>query len=90
MNNLIKKTWFSLHKAGIHIIPFLWIINYKFIYIYFIIITSWLLNNNKCLISQLEYYIWGETFMGKSYQVPLKHRIILYLNFIISIKKYFR
>lgn len=31
----------------------------------FIVYISWLLNNNYCLISQMEYKYFGETFVSK-------------------------
>ena len=87
--NYIKNIWFFIDKLGIYITPFMWIFSYKFLYIYLFVILSWYLNNNKCLISQLEYYIWGETFMGNDkYYVPKSNRYLLYLNFIIAIYSY--
>ena len=55
--------------------------------LYFVIILSWKLNNNKCLITQVEYYLFNETFLGKGkkFKVPVLHRYILYINFILSI-----
>ena len=51
---------------------------------------SWKLNNNKCLITQIEYYLFGETFMGrgKQFHVPFIHRSILYLNMLLGIIYY--
>ena len=68
-----------------HIVPFLWLINFNFIYFYLIIALSWKLNKNRCLITQLEYKIFGETFLGSGpkFNVPRKHRFILYANIIL-------
>ena len=86
----IKTLWFFIHKSGMYIIPYLWIISKNFLYSNLIIISSWILNNNKCLLTQIEYYIFRETFMGmgKQFHVPLLHRCVLYVNFIIGIIYY--
>ena len=54
----IKTLWFFIHKSGMYIIPYLWIISKNFLYLNLIIISSWILNNNKCLLTQIEYYIF--------------------------------
>ena len=88
----IKYFWFFCHMWGMYFMPWMWIfldrlcgINIE--NIYFIIIMSWLLNNNRCLITQLEYYLFGETFMGHGeiFNVPFLHRFVLYFNFAMSI-----
>jgi hypothetical protein len=86
----IKTLWFITHEIGMYTVPYFWILSKYFLYIYLIIILSWILNNNKCLLTQIEYYFFGETFMGKGKQfhVPLLHRSILYVNFIIGIIYY--
>ena len=84
---LIKRTIFLFHKFGMYLIPFLWIITKFILPFYLVIILSWYLNSNKCLITQIEYYYFDETFLGKGkkFYVPLKHRLILYFNFIIGL-----
>ena len=64
----------------------MWIFSNYFLFLYLFIILSWKLNNNKCFVSQIEYHLFGETFMGKGkkYFVPRKHRYILYTNLIIG------
>ena len=76
---LLKKIWFTCHKIGIYITPYLWIYNMNFLFLYWLIIVSWKLNHNKCIISEIEYHIFGETFMGRGrkYYVPQMHRFIL-------------
>ena len=41
----------------------------------------------RCLITQLEYYLFGETFIGHGeiFNVPFRHRFVLYFNFAMSI-----
>ena len=60
-----------------------------------IIIVSWLVNNNKCLITQLEDYLFGETLLELYYQkqtrfiVPTHHRCILYISFFLGLLYHF-
>ena len=56
------------------------------IFFYWVVIVSWKFNKNRCLISELEYYMFNETFMGpgKKYYVPRFHRYILYINCLIG------
>ena len=87
---LIKNFWFFLHKFYMYILPFLWIFHPYFLIAYFFIILSWKLNNNRCIISQLEYYLFHETFLGnkKKFNVPPYHRFILYFNFTVGLLYY--
>ena len=77
-----KNLWFKLHTIGMYFLPFLWIFFPEIIWFYLLIILSWKINNNKCLITQLEYYLFEETFLGKKnkFVVPIHHRFILYIN----------
>ena len=63
----------------------------------FLTIISWKLNNNKCIITQLEDYLFNETivdiyfkYIGNNkkyvkYIVPWNQRYFLYLLFIVHI-----
>ena len=84
---MLKTTLFNIHKIGMYVAPFLWLYFSKIYWVYFIIILSWKLNNNKCLITQVEYYFFNETFLGKGkkFTVPVIHRNILYFNTILAI-----
>ena len=86
MKEIIKSIWFKSHLIGMYITPYIWLIYPNIIWVYPFIILSWYLNNNKCIITQIEYSLFGETFLGKGkkFFVPFHHRIILYLNFLIS------
>ena len=81
---IIKNIFFKTHYIGMYVTPYLWILYPRIIWFYLIIILSWILNNNKCLISEFEYYFFGETFLGigKKYLVSKKNRNILYFNFL--------
>ena len=61
-----------------------------------IVILSWKLNNNKCIITQLEDYLFNETIIdiyskifnkkfNKKYVVPKYQRYPLYISFITGI-----
>ena len=83
---IIKNIFFKTHYIGMYVTPYLWILYPRIIWFYLIIILSWILNNNKCLISEFEYYFFGETFLGigKKYLVSKKNRNILYFNFLFG------
>lgn len=89
---LLKNIWFVSHKIGIYTIPYLWLYSKNFLFLYWLIIMSWKLNHNKCIISEIEYKLFGETFMGKGpkYYVPQTHRIILNLNFLLGALYYLK
>ena len=82
----IKNIWFTAHTIGMFIIPFIWIIIPEVVLLYLAVILSWKLNNNKCILSELEFYFFNETFLGKGKKcfVPRKHRNILYINTILG------
>lgn len=84
--NIIWNFIFKFHYFGMIIIPFSWIFSKYILLLHFIILTSWKINDNKCIISQIEYYYTGRTFMGKGkkYFVPKIHRYILYGNFMVG------
>ena len=88
--NSILFLFFTLHYFGSLLLPFLWIFTPKILIIYGITILSWKINNNKCIISQIEYKLTGRTFqgIGKKYYVPRRNRYILYFNFICGIIYY--
>ena len=88
--NNILFLFFKLHYLGMIIIPFLWLLSPYSLLLHLLTIISWKINNNKCIISQLEYYFTGRTFqgIGKKYYVPKKHRYILYINFLIGLIYY--
>ena len=62
-----------------------------------IIIISWEINNNKCLITELEDYLFGETMIEFCLQrrssarfiVPKIHRYILYVSFLLGLFYHF-
>ena len=60
---ILKNIFFKVHYIGMLITPYLWILFPNIIWIYPIIILSWKINDNKCLLSQLEEkIIWRDIF----------------------------
>jgi len=82
----IAELFFTAHKLGIVFGNFGWIYTPKVLLFHPIIILSWKLNKNRCLVTQFEYYFFGRTFMGegKKFYIPKHHRYLLYSNFLIG------
>jgi hypothetical protein len=86
MINFFSKIFFRLHFIGIYIVRFGWIIYPKILYLHPIIFLAWYLNNNKCIITQIEYKLFNSTFLGNGnkFNVPKFDRYLLYFCFIIG------
>ena len=82
----MKKLFFKLHYIGKIIGNIAWLYSKNALLIQYIIILSWLINKNRCIVSQMEYYLTGETFMGKGpkYYVNKNSRYIFYINSILA------
>lgn len=82
----LKNIFFKLHHIGIFIVNFGWILSPYFIYIQLVVIFSWILFNNKCIISEIEIKLFDNNFLNKNNSnVPFNHRLFLYLNFMLSL-----
>ena len=68
--NLIKYIFFFFHFLGIISVCFLWMFNYQKIILLLQIttITSWKLNNNECLLTQIEQFLFEQTLIDFLYQ----------------------
>ncbi len=46
--------------------------------------SSWYFNDNRCLITQTEHYLFGETITGEDpkFRVPYEHRMIQGMAFL--------
>ena len=60
----LSKIAFGSHIFGIIFVNSAWIWNYKILFLHLIVALSWYLNNNKCIISQIEYKLFNKTFIG--------------------------
>ena len=61
-----------------------------FIYLQFLTILTWLINDNKCLLTQLENYLYGTTLLEifykkKKFRVPFYQRLLLIISFLYNI-----
>lgn len=81
----IKKLRFVLHNILRYCTLYGWVISKNVLVLQYIVILSWYLNNNKCLVSQLEKYLFGKTFMGNSVHVNKYHRNELYFIHLVGI-----
>jgi len=81
--HIFKYTFFIFHLLFIFISIIAWPLHISILYLQSIVIISWLITQNKCLLSQLEYTLFDSTIIGnRSTRVPLKNRLLLYTSFI--------
>ena len=85
----LKKLWFMLHQLLRYCTLYGWVVNKNVLVLQYIVLLSWNFNNNKCLVSQLEKYLFGETFMGNSVYVNKYHRNELYIIHLIGVICYY-
>lgn len=90
MNHPFIKIYFQTHYLLSYLGCFGWIISKYGLFIQLLILTSWYLNKNRCIVSQIEYYYLGRTFMGEGpkYHVPSYFRIMMKLNTLLGIYYY--
>ena len=83
----MERIFFLLHWLGIVFVNFAWPWLPSLIYVQAIVIISWFLNDNRCLLSRIEYYYFGKTFInGSPYgQVPRFYRILLWTQFVFAL-----
>ena len=60
---IIKNLLFKFHYHSAIFFTFGWVLYPRIVYLHYLVILSWLLNKNKCLLAQLEYYFIKKTFM---------------------------
>ena len=90
MKHIFIKAYFMTHYLLSYLGCFGWIISKYGLFTQILILTSWYINKNRCIISQLEYYYLGRTFIGEGpkYYVPRYFRILMILNTFIGIYHY--
>ena len=92
---LIRYLFFLMHLS---LICTSLLIIYPYVLIlHIIVIGSWYINNNNCLLTQIENYLFGKTIIDlyynirgtkveyKKFYVPWYHRYVLYLLFGLGI-----
>lgn len=99
---MLKKIFFFLHLLFIFLTFFLILFYWQILILQFMVILSWKYNNNNCLVTQLEDYIFNttiteyienEVFMNNriirnKYRVPWEHRLLLYIFFTFGLIYY--
>ena len=95
---IIKYIFFLFHILGIFITIFSVFFYWQVLIAQIITILSWKLNQNKCIITQIENYLFKETIIDcyfkyiikknpstyTKYIVPWYQRYFLYISFIIG------
>ena len=81
----LSQICFRMHWTCIYVTFLLPFVMYESLIIHILVSVSWYLNNNKCIISQLEYKLFGNTFLGNGpkFIVPFHLRFCLYFEFVI-------
>ena len=94
MLNIIKYVFFFFHIISIIITISFWIWYPEITILQVIAIFSWYLNNNKCLLTQIEDYLLEDNIITifykkrdikNKYIVPKYHRYFLYIIFLANI-----
>ena len=101
--NFFKYISYLFHLAIIITCYLGTIKNMSVLLLQFIVILSWKLNNNQCLLTQLEDKLFNETIIDiyfsfqqkykpktRNFIVPILQRRILYVIFIISCLNYLK
>ena len=84
--SMVSNLFFAGHIGIIVFTNFGWIYTPYALVAQPVVILSWCLNKNRCIISQMEYWLFGRTFLGngEKFYVPWRHRCILYANFLFG------
>jgi len=84
---MLRSLWFLTHGSLVYIVPSLWVISSRVLPFYLMIILSWQMNDDNCIISELEYNLFGENFKGTgpNCRVPSKQRYIMYGSTLLCI-----
>lgn len=100
--NIIKNTkipFYFLHILFIFSTVFLPLFNIDFLFLQSITIITWQFNNNQCLLTQFEHYLYNETLIQYYYKnilkknininnifvVPYYHRFFIYILFYFNL-----
>ena len=93
---VLKYIFFSIHTSLILVCFFDIYFYPQITFLQFLSILSWYINNNNCILTQLEYYFFNETLIDfynrlrgrevtHSFYVPKYHRYIIYSFFLIRL-----
>lgn len=96
LGKIFKYIFFLFHFA-ILILSFIGICwRWEMLILQGIIIFTWYVNDNRCMLTQLEDFLFNETIIDlymcrdhKTYKVPKYHRFLLYIFFLFGILSLF-
>ena len=80
----MKSLFFTAHRA-FFVVAYLGVLfSAWMLIVHPIVAASWLANDNKCLICELEHYLFGSTVLGegKAFVVPSRNRSLLFVSFL--------
>ena len=87
-----KYIFYFFHILYIFITLFIPFIYYQFMFFQLLTIISWKINDNRCILTQFEYFLYRETLINifykdkkNNFKVPYKQRFTLYIFFIVNI-----
>jgi hypothetical protein len=90
LNTIFKNIFFISHILFI-ILSFIAVFFYwQILIVNFITILSWYFNNNVCLLTQIEKYLFNQTIIDvfikntNRYVIPFKKRLLLYIFFLFG------
>ena len=89
---MLKYIFYLIHVFFI-LLSFIFFMYWQVTLLQFLVILSWRFNDNQCILTQLEYYYFGETLIdyiylsrnSSSFRVPWYHRYLLYLFFLFGL-----
>ena len=98
---MIKECFYLFHIIGIFTVLFGFFLSKYILFIQFITLISWKLNKNRCILTQLEDYLFGESLTDIffrlyglhrkyiKYVVPKYQRRLLYTSFTTGLFYHF-
>jgi len=98
LKKIFKYIFFLFHVSSICINLFLTLLYWQPLILHSLVIISWKLNKNKCILTQIEDYLFEETIIDFYFKyikrnerkyikfiVPKQHRYLEYFIFFLGI-----
>lgn len=85
--SLFKKIFFFIHLTSIFLTNILWIYHPQILIIQCLVLLSWQIWDNQCILTIIEYKLFNQTIVSNNpkFYVPKFARIILILELLIGI-----
>ena len=85
--SLFKKIFFFIHLTSIFLTNILWIYYPKILIIQCLVLLSWQIWDNQCILTIIEYKLFNQTILSNNpkFHVPKFARIILIFELLIGI-----